>query len=145
MKSTFSQYRKMKCRTQLLNSSTLHCSFVLYEGFLLKFSGCQSQLCRARSQPQSTKYSFNLGNLHFSLGNLPAFTKLKKTFLHLPFYHGPNVSRAMVMWRPCWRVTDWLIIIEQTRTNMSQPGRRLGTHVGNECHVLQALWSRKDV
>ena len=43
------------------------------------------------------------------------------------FYHGPNVSRAMVMWPPCWRVTDSLIIIEQTRTNMSQSGRRPGT------------------
>ena len=27
-----------------------------------------------------------------------------------PFYHGPDVSRAMVMWPPCWKVTDSLII-----------------------------------
>ena len=22
------------------------------------------------------------------------------------FYHGPDVSRAMVMWPPCWKMTD---------------------------------------
>ena len=59
--------------------------------------------------------------------------------------HCPNVSRAMVMWPPCWRVTDWLTdhLTKQTRTNMSQPGRRPGTAVGDERHVLQTLWSRK--
>ena len=35
--------------------------------------------------------------------------------------------------------------IEQTGTNMFQPGRRPGTAVGDEWHVLQALWSRKDI
>ena len=59
------------------------------------------------------------------------------------FYHGPDVSRAMVMWPPIQDVTDTLK--EQTRTNMSQPGRRPGTAVGDEWHVLQALWSRKDI
>ena len=38
-------------------------------------------------------------------------------------------------------LTD-LHFIEQTRTNMSQPGQRPGTPVGDEWHVLQALWSR---
>ena len=37
-------------------------------------------------------------------------------------------------------LTDHLT--EQTRKNMSQPGPRLGTTVGDERHVLQALWSR---
>ena len=36
-------------------------------------------------------------------------------------------------------------LTEQTRTNMSQPGRRPGTAVGDEQHVLQALWSRKNI
>ena len=34
---------------------------------------------------------------------------------------------------------------EQTRTNMSQPGRRPGTAVGDERNVLQALWSKRDI
>ena len=37
-------------------------------------------------------------------------------------------------------LTDHLT--EQMRTNMSQPGQRPGTAVGDERHVLQALWSR---
>ena len=62
----------------------------------------------------------------------------------LCFYHGPDVSRAMVMWPPCCTVTH-SYLTEQTRTNMSQSGRRPGTAVGDELHVLQALWSRKDI
>ena len=63
------------------------------------------------------------------------------------FYHGHDVSQAMVMWPPCWRVTHSLTenLMEQTRTNMSQPGQRPGIAVGNGRHVLQALWSRKDI
>ena len=34
---------------------------------------------------------------------------------------------------------------EQTKTNMSQPGRRPGTAIGDERYVLQALLSRKDI
>ena len=65
-------------------------------------------------------------------------------FFLLPiFLPWPDVSRAMVMWPPSCMVTDHLT--EQTRTNMSQPGRRRGTAVGDERHVLQALWSRKDI
>ena len=60
------------------------------------------------------------------------------------FYHGPDVSRAMVMWPPCWRMTR-LYFIEQMRTNMSQPGRRPGTALGDKSHVLKALLSRKDI
>ena len=59
------------------------------------------------------------------------------------FYHGPDVSRAMVITPPIQDLTDHFI--EQTRTNMSQPGRRPGTVAGDEWHVLQALWSRKDI
>ena len=54
------------------------------------------------------------------------------------FYHGPGISRAMVMWPPCRGMTDHFT--EQTRTNMSQPGRRPGTLL----HVLQASWSRNN-
>ena len=36
-------------------------------------------------------------------------------------------------------------LTEQTRTNMSQPGRRPGIAVGDEQHFLQALWSSKDI
>ena len=36
-------------------------------------------------------------------------------------------------------------LTERTKTNMSHPGRRPGTVVGDEQHVLQALWSRKDI
>ena len=63
------------------------------------------------------------------------------------FYHGLDVNWAMVMWPPCWRVTHSLTdhFNEQTRTNMSQPGRRLGTAIGDERHVLQTLWSMKDI
>ena len=60
------------------------------------------------------------------------------------FYHVPDVSRAMVLWPPCWRVTQ-SPLTEQKRTNMSQPSQRPGTAVGNEQHVLQALCSRKDI
>ena len=64
------------------------------------------------------------------------------------FYHGPDVSRARSSRHPVgiW-LTDSLThhLTEQTRTNMSQPGRRPGTAVGNEQHVLQALWSRKEI
>ena len=59
------------------------------------------------------------------------------------FYHGPDVSRAMVMRPPCWNVSQ-SPLTEQTRTNMSEPGRRPGT-VGNEQHFLQALCSRKNI
>ena len=40
-------------------------------------------------------------------------------------------------------LTDHLT--EHTRTNTSQPGRGPGTAVGDEWHVLQILWSRKDI
>ena len=64
------------------------------------------------------------------------------------FYHGPDVSRARSSRHPVgiW-LTDSLThhLTEQTRTNMSQPGRRTGTVVGNEQHVLQALWSKKKI
>ena len=35
--------------------------------------------------------------------------------------------------------------IEQMRTDIHQPGQRPGTTVGDERHVLQASWSRKDI
>ena len=57
---------------------------------------------------------------------LSSFSPAETFYCHLnTFYYGPDVSRAMVMWPPCWKVTDHLI--EQTRTNMSQHGQRLGT------------------
>ena len=74
---------------------------------------------------------------------------LKKTKLscqssgQYKFYHGPDVSRAMIMRPHIQGVTHWPFI-EQTRTYMSQPVQRPGTTVGNERHVLQALWSKKD-
>ena len=54
---------------------------------------------------------------------------LRHLCFELGFYHGPDDSRAMVMWPPCGKVTDWPAdhLTEQTRTNMSQPSRRLGT------------------
>ena len=64
----------------------------------------------------------------------------KKFVLPSFFYHGPDVSRAMVMWPPCCKVRYHLKL--QTRSNMSQSGRRPGTAVGDEWHVVQALWSR---
>ena len=36
-------------------------------------------------------------------------------------------------------------LTEQTRTNMSQPGQKPVTPIGNEQHVLEALWSRIDI
>ena len=60
------------------------------------------------------------------------------------FYHGLDVSRAMVMWPPCCKVTH-AHFIEQTRTIMFQTGQRPGTTVGDEWHILKALWSRKDI
>ena len=60
------------------------------------------------------------------------------------FYHGPNVSRATVLLPSIRGVTD-SPLTEQTRTNMSQPGRRPGTAVGYEWHILQTLWNRKDI
>ena len=60
------------------------------------------------------------------------------------FLPWPDISRAMVLWPHCWRVID-THFIEQTRTNMSQPGQRPGTAVGDEQHVLQLWWSRKDI
>ena len=59
------------------------------------------------------------------------------------FYNSPDVSRPMVMWPPCTKVSYHLKL--QTRTNMSQPGRSPGTDVGDKQHVLQAWWSRKDI
>ena len=44
-----------------------------------------------------------------------------RVLLYIYFYHGPNISRAMVMWPPCWGVTDSLN--EQTRINMSKPAK----------------------
>ena len=68
---------------------------------------------------------------------------------------------AMVMWPPCCKVdkavyttapsTPGLLmtcvpLIEQTRTNMSQPRRRPATAVGDErVHILQMWWSRKNI
>ena len=48
------------------------------------------------------------------------------------------------MWPSCCAVTH-SCLIEQTRINKSHPGRRSGTAVGDELHVLQALLSRKDI
>ena len=51
------------------------------------------------------------------------------------FYHGPDISRAIVMWPPCCTVTH-SYLTEKTGTNMSQPGQRPGTAVCDELHVL---------
>ena len=68
----------------------------------------------------------------------------KKFVLPSFFYHGPDVSRAMVMWPPCCKVSNHLKL--QTRTNMSKPGQRPCTAVGDErVHVLKTWWSRKDI
>ena len=75
---------------------------------------------------------------------LPTLTRKLPVISRSSFYHGPDISRAMVIWPPFWNVTD-LCLTEQTRTNMFQPGRRLGTAVGDEWHVLKALWNRKDI
>ena len=52
---------------------------------------------------------------------------------------GLDVSRAMVIGHVATLccLTDRLT--EQSRTNMSKPGRRPGTAVGDEHHVLQTL------
>ena len=42
------------------------------------------------------------------------------TIQYVCFYHGPDLSRAMVMGPPCWKVTDLNDhLTEQTRTDMS--------------------------
>ena len=68
---------------------------------------------------------FQIG-LAYSLKNEEVFQIRPKCF-----YHGPDVSRAIVMQPPCWTVTH-SYLTEQTRTNMFQPGRRPGTAVGDE-------------
>ena len=56
------------------------------------------------------------------------------------FYHGPDVSRAMVMW-PLKRTLAIISLNRQEQTCTSPPG----TAVGDEWNVLQALSSRKDI
>ena len=80
-----------------------------------------------------------------SAGNKSKFIfKLFATFAKLYlFYQGPNVSRAMVFTPPCQEVTN----ISQTDKNNHIPAR---PKAGNpkecdESHILQALWSRKDI
>ena len=64
-------------------------------------------------------------------------------FVVVNFYHGPALVGPWSCGHPIQEVTDHLT--EQTRTNMSQPVQSPGTAVGNERHVLQALWSRKNI
>ena len=63
-------------------------------------------------------------------------------FCQEDFYHGLDASRPCSCGHPA---EGWLNdhLTEQARTNMSQTGRRPGIAVGNEQHVLKALWSRK--
>ena len=86
------------------------------------------------------QWTLDLGPIHWNVFNMHILSLLYKEYSKVSsisfFYHCLNVSRAMVMWPPCWKVTDWLIIIEQTWTNMSHPGRRPGTHVGPNLNYL---------
>ena len=69
------------------------------------------------------KISKHYGVGHGSVSYWPLFcciwtvflsaTPMGKVRVHLEnrlkwvsFYHGPDISRAMVMWPPCWRVTE---------------------------------------
>ena len=58
------------------------------------------------------------GNNSSAKGFLIFFQILVLSMLIRCFYHGPDVSRAMVMWPPIRVVTQWHLT-EQTRTNMS--------------------------
>ena len=58
--------------------------------------------------------------------------------LRFTFFYGSDVATLL-------HPNSLIIYSEQTRTNMSQPGRRPVTAIGNERHVLQTLWSRKDI
>ena len=49
---------------------------------------------------------------------MPLSLYLQKNYEYTCFYHGPDVSRAMVMWPPIRKVSD-RHLVEQTRTNMS--------------------------
>ena len=84
----------------------------------------------------SEKYTYDFFlSLATLLSNVPVegfFLVILQGYL----YHGPYVRQAMVMWPPCWKVSKHLT--EQTTTNMSQPGQRPDTAVGDERHVLKA-------
>ena len=72
---------------------------------------------------------------------------LKKLQKYNPICCGFTMAPTLVgPWscgHPVGSLTD--CFIEQTRTNMFQAGRWPGTAVGDERHVLQALWIRKGI
>ena len=59
------------------------------------------------------------------------------------FYHGPNVSQAVVMRPPISDVSDWSS--HWTDENKHVPARPKAVHVGDEWLVLQALCSMKHI
>ena len=62
------------------------------------------------------------------------------------FYHGPDVSRAMVMWPPCWRVTHSLTdhLTEQTRIKHFVDDQKVetGWHLSQQLHQPKAYYRR---
>ena len=73
----------------------------------------------------------------------PATPGLLKIEGAISFYHGPDVSRAMFMWPPCWKVTD-SFASHWTDENKHVPARPKAGHRRRRWarHLHEISWRR---